>query len=84
MEKDEQIEEKDKIKEIITEKIEGDNLIKEITYDKIPTKIEIIDINNIKAKINKIDSAIKQWESKKKPLQDLVDKYDNLKSTKTL
>ena len=66
------------IQTIVTETYEGRRLIKETTYSEIPVKTESTDIDNLQAKIAKIDSAISQWNAKKKPLQDILDRYNAL------
>ena len=67
------------IKSIVTEKAEGNNLVKETTYSEIPVNTTSINMDDIKAKIAKIDSAIAQWNSKKAPLQVILDRYNELK-----
>lgn len=74
----EEIEQIDEPNEIIVEKVEGNSLVKEITYDEIPIRREVIDINEINKKLEKIDSAIEQWNSKRKPLQDILDRFNEL------
>ena len=63
---------------IVTETVSGKSLITETTYNEIPVNQTSINIDDIKAKIAKIDSAIEQWNMKRRPLQLLVDKYDEL------
>lgn len=40
---------------------------------------ESYNIDLIKAELIKIDNAIAQWQDKRKPLQDILDKYTELK-----
>lgn len=68
---------------VVTETVGEDTLTRTTTYDAIPTKTEVIDIREIKAKLYKIDSAIAIWMSKRKPLQDVLDKYNALKEEVT-
>ncbi len=55
---------------IITEKKEGDNLIKETTYKEPKIQKEIINIPELQAKIDKYTRAKEQWEANIKP-QDI-------------
>jgi hypothetical protein len=54
------------------------------TLKKIETPKEIIpnetsyNIDEIQKKIDKIDNAIAQWEAKKAPLQEIINKHKEL------
>lgn len=71
----------DKIPEIINPVIEtrkkGDGtIIVEKTNENPVTITNIYNIDKIQKEINKIDSVIAIWESKKAPLQAIIDEYE--------
>lgn len=71
--------EKQKETTTITYEREGSKL-KEIRIPlEIVPEIKTYDIDEIKKEIKKIDGAIKKWEDKKEPLQEIVDRYENMK-----
>ena len=63
---------------IVTERAGENSIIIETTYDSIPTQVQVVDINEVRRKLSKIDGAIAQWEAKRKPFQDVLDKYNLL------
>ena len=63
---------------IITETKEGDNFVKSTTYKEPKITKVSYNIAELQAKIDKYDGVIAQWEAKKKPLQDIIDKYNQL------
>jgi len=57
-----------------------DSNLKEIrTPLKIIPEITTYNIDEIQKEIDKINVAIAQWESKKAPLQAIIDKYNEVK-----
>jgi len=66
--------------EITTTYEVDDSNLKEIrTPLKIIPKITTYNIDEIQKEIDKINAAIAQWESKKAPLQAIIDKYNEIK-----
>ena len=63
---------------IITETKEGDNFVKSTTYKEPKITKVSYNIAELQAKIDKYDGVIAQWEAKKKPLQTIIDKYNQL------
>ena len=63
---------------IITESKEGDNFVKSTTYKEPKITKVSYNIAELQAKIDKYDGVIAQWEAKKKPLQAIIDKYNQL------
>jgi phage terminase Nu1 subunit (DNA packaging protein) len=63
----------------ITYEREGSKLKEIRTPLEIVPEIKTYDIDEIKKEIKKIDGAIKKWEDKKEPLQEIVDRYENMK-----
>ena len=63
---------------IITESKEGDNFVKSTTYKEPKITKVSYNIAELQAKIDKYDGVIAQWEAMKKPLQDIIDKYNQL------
>ena len=63
---------------IITETKEGDNFVKSTTYKEPKITKVSYNIAELQAKIDKYDGVIAQWEAKKKPLQAIIDKYNQL------
>jgi len=59
-------------------KVEGKNLRKITTPDKIVPVIENFDINILEKEISKIDGVIELWQNKKNKLQEKLDKYNEL------
>jgi len=57
----------------------NDILIETSTPDKIVANVKTYDIKSIREEIDRIDNAIAQWESKKVPLQAIIDKYNEVK-----
>ena len=58
--------------------VNNDILIETSTPDKIVADVKTYDIKSIREEIAKIDLVIAQWESKKVPLQAIVDKYNEV------
>lgn len=68
---------------IVTSYEATDNNLKIIkTPNKIVPVTESYDIPSITSEIAKIDSAIESWQNKRKPLQDIIDKYNELNIVK--
>jgi len=63
---------------IITETKEGDTFVKSTTYKEPKITKVSYNIAELQAKIDKYDGVIAQWEAKKKPLQAIIDKYNQL------
>ena len=63
---------------IITETKEGDNFVKSTTYKEPKITKVSYNIAELQAKIDKYDGVMAQWEAKKKPLQAIIDKYNQL------
>jgi len=59
--------------------VNNDILIETSTPDKIVADVKTYDIKSIREEIDRIDNAIAQWESKKVPLQAIIDKYNEVK-----
>ena len=58
--------------------VNNDILIETSTPDKIVADVKTYDIKSIREEIDRIDNAIAQWESKKVPLQAIIDKYNEV------
>ena len=56
-----------------------DNLKVIKTPDKIVAEEQTYNINEIKLQVEKINAVIELWNNKKKPLQDIIDKYEEIK-----
>jgi antitoxin component of MazEF toxin-antitoxin module len=56
-----------------------DNLKVIKTPEKIVPIVEQYDLNEIRNQIARIDGAIELWNAKRKPLQDIIDKYEEIK-----
>ena len=78
IEKIKEIEVVDSNPAIITETKEGDNFVKSTTYKEPKITKVTYNIAELQAKIDKYDGVIAQWEAKKKPLQAIIDKYNQL------
>ena len=63
---------------IITETKEGDNFVKSTTYKEPKITKVSYNIAELQAKIDKYNNVIAQWEAKKKPLQAIIDKFNQL------
>ena len=63
---------------IITETKEGDNFVKSTTYKEPKITKVSYNIAELQAKIDKYDGVIAQWEAKKKPLQEIINKFNAL------
>ena len=59
--------------------VNNDILIETSTPDKIVADVKTYDIKSIREEIDRIDNAIAQCESKKAPLQAIIDKYNEVK-----
>ena len=64
--------------EIKTFKKKNGALEIEITHKDPVVKTKSYNIEQVQAKIDKIDGAIQQWEAKKVPYQEIVDKYEEV------
>lgn len=70
------MEEKEQPKVTVTIEAENDILtITTMPETPVPT-IVTHDIKSILSEIERIDDAIKSWQDKRKPLQDIVDLYE--------
>lgn len=58
-------------------KIEG-SLVVEKTHDKPVVHSETHNIEQVQARIDKINEVIALWENKKTPFQAIIDKYEEL------
>ena len=58
--------------------VNNDILIETSTPDKIVADVKTYDIKSIREEIDRIDNAIAQWESKRAPLQAIIDKYNEI------
>jgi len=58
--------------------VNNDILIETSTPDKIVADVKTYDIKSTREEIARIDNAIAQWESKKVPLQAIIDKYNEV------
>jgi len=71
-------EEVQEIKTVTSYEATENNLKVIKTPDKIVPVTVSYDIPDIKNQIAKIDGAIELWQAKRKPLQDIIDKYTEL------
>lgn len=68
----------DKNPEIKTYKKFAGSLVIERTHSKPVVHLESHNIKHAQKMIDKFDNVIAQWEAKKKPYQDIIDKYNSL------
>ena len=73
---DEIISEVDATKISTTYRVNEKNLWVIETPDKIVPVEKVYNIEEIQNEIEKIDGAIQAWNDKRKPLQDILDKYN--------
>ena len=64
--------------EIVTYKTEEGKLIIEKTHKTPKVNIENYSIAELQGKIARINNVISIWEAKKKPYQDLINKYNEI------
>jgi hypothetical protein len=64
---------------ITTYEVEGTTLKEIKTPEKVIPEVKSYDIESVKEELEKINSAIAQWEAKKAPLEAIIAKYDEIK-----
>jgi hypothetical protein len=64
---------------ITTYEVEGTTLREIKTPEKVIPEVKSYDIESVKEELEKINSAIAQWEAKKAPLEAIIAKYDEIK-----